>query len=879
METELDDEVRFHLDRLIASKIGEGLSPDDARSAALREFGNPAVLQEECRDARGVRWIEDFMQDARFGFRTLRRNPAFTGTAILSLALGLGGATAVFTLFESILLRSLPVARPWELMTIDGRIQQTDSGISFADFRTLAKSQEAFTAVYATSGRYTVRLTLDSRVVDQVPMAKVTHGFFDVLGVRPLAGRFFVPEEDAAAGSALMVGSVAVISRDLWRREFGEDPAAVGRTLLLNQTSCRIVGVADGGFHGDSVGERVDVWVPMTPFSEAKRLDTASGFYAQYMGRLRAGATPATAAAQWTSAYQQIQSTRPKTIFYFRREDTAGWQQMEAEAKDYRVVVEPGALGFDALRTRFEKPLWLMLGATLLVFLIGCANVANLMLSRGLARKHEIAMRFALGAGRRRIVMQILTECLMLSLLAAGIGLLLGRVGSALLISAVDLGSSPSEAPGLEVGLLGWRLAAFLTGLTAAAVLLFGLGPAWRQASRMEPGGGRTIVRRGGERANRLLIVAQAALSVMLLSAALLLGQTIRNLQHQDFGFQPDRTFAVHYWLNAKDSSIEHAKQVSQLLLERVQRLPGVSSAAASTSGFFSGSDMFNTVEIPGGPAQAGARVDFVSPAYFETMGVPLVAGRAFQEVEEIPAAIANEAFVRKFLNGQPAVGMTLRQSPKKEIRIVGVVRDARYRNARIDYEPALFFPHTQSTRAPSRIEVRTGMEDPRPLIGMVLAAIRETDPDVVVNSARPIAEDIDRSFNREMVLAKLAGAFSMLALTLACIGMYGMMSYAISRRMSEFGLRMALGARPGQVLTQVIGDAAKLMGLGVAIGIPCAWAGSRMLEGFLFGVGARDGWTDAGVALALILAGGVAAWIPARRAASVDPAAALRAE
>lgn len=875
LEDRLDEELRFHLEQSIAAKRAEGLSEADARAAALREFGAVDVLKEECRDARGVWWIEQLAQDLRFGWRMLLRNPAFTAASVVSLALGIGGAAAVFSICESILLRELPVSRPWELVTINGKIQRTDGGIAYANFDLVRRAAtKTLVGAYASSGRYLVRLTAADRAIDQIAVANVSHSFFDVLGVRPALGRFFVVEDDAVPDSARESGSVAVISHDLWMREFGGSERAVGSAVLVNQASCRIIGVAPDGFRGDAVGESVDVWVPLVPFTSGKSLDAvAGGFYAQYMGRLRDGVSKEQAAAEWTAAYQQIQSTRPKMTFFTRRENAAGWERIEAGPKDYSIAMEPGSLGFDVLRTRFRKPLLLMLGGTLLVFLIGCANVANLILSRGLARRQELAVRAALGAGRGRIVMQILTECLLLAVFASLVGLALGRAGSLLLLSLVD----PSQ--GFEVPLFGWRVGLFLSLLACVAVLLFGLWPSIRQSASLTQASRGEVGR--GQRGVRLLVVAQVALSVLLLASASMLARSVRNLQHQDFGFQPQNTVAMTYWLNAKDPKPEFERQIAERLLERARSLPGVSGASSSTAGFFSGQDMFQTLSFPWlqqGDG-AGARVDFVSPDYFDVMGVPLVAGRKFRQVEEVPVAIVNEAFVLKLMQGREPIDFEFEHGSRSRARIVGVVRNSRYRNARIDYEPAMFFPVTQATRAPSRIEVRTSLADPRPVMAALRAAAKETDPNVVVDKVRTMTDDIERSFHRESMLAKLAAAFSVLALALACAGIYGTMSYAISRRVGEFALRMALGARPGQVLSLVLGDGVLLIGSGLLVGIPAAWASSRFLESYLFGVQPGDVSTYALVALALAMAGGLAAWFPARRAASVDPAVALRCE
>lgn len=874
IEESMDDEMRYHVEQLTQANLAQGMAPRDAKAAALREFGSLTLLAEECRDARGVNWLENVLQDIRFGLRTFRRNPGFTFTAIASLALGLGGAIAVFAIVDSVLLQSLPVERPHELVTLDARIQDMTSGVQFADVQTLKKTQTVFSGIYATTGRFHVRITAGGRAIDHVPSAWVSHDFFLVLGLVPGAGRFFTRDEDLTPDSATTAGSVAVISYDFWQREYGGSPSAIGQTVLVNQVSCRLIGVTPRGFRGDAAGNEVDLWTPIVAFSSKKLLEASNGgMYAHYMARLKPGVTIAQAATQLTAAYQQIQSTRPKMTFFSRRQDSAGWQRVEAEAKDYRVVLEPGNLGFDVYRTRFQKPLWLMLGATFLVFLTGCANVASLLLSRGVNRRHELGIRAALGAGRSRIAMQLLVECLMLAVVSAVVGIAIGYGGSRVLVSLVDFGPASSR---VTVD-FGWRLVAFLLAIMLGSVLLFGLGPALRQTSQVISASGRAIIGRS-QRANRALIVLQVALSVTLLSSAGLLAQTIYNLRNQDFGFRPEGLVAVQYWLNSRDGSAEHAHQVSLALLDRIRAMPGVTAAATSATGFFSGRDMFYTISIPGVPAGGpGARIDYVSDQYFEVMGVPLIRGRRFESKEDVPVAIANEAFIRKVMQGRDPIGVEMEMGSTKGVRIIGVVRDARYRNARIDYEPALFLP-ASTKRTPSRLEIRTA-GNPSTVAASLRGVIHEADPDVVIESVSHISEDIDRSFNRELALAKLVGAFSALALTLSCIGLYGMMSYAVSRRVNEFGLRMALGARPAQVLAHVMRDSGLLLVLGVAIGIPCAMMASRLLEGLLFGVHPEDPRIYGAVVVVLYCAGLLAAWTPARRASSVDPATALRIE
>ena len=871
VEDSLDEEMRFHLDKLIEEKTAEGLSAQDARAAALREFGNAALLQEECRDERRVAWIENLIRDTRYGWRTFVKNPAFTVTAVVSLALGIGGAMAVFTIIESVMLRSLPVRDPKQLVTIEAKARTADRRLRIVDFQQIVQSAPVFQSSYAGANRNYVRVSVGDRKIDQIASTMVTHEFFSVLGVRPAAGRFFVPEDDQTPESAKTAGSVAVISDEFWEREFGRDPSAIGKTLIYNQADCKIIGVAPPGFFGDTVGEKIDLWAPMLPFVEKERLHSLerSVFGIHNMGRLKPGISQTQAAAQLTAAYQQIQSTRPMGIL-FTRDEKGGWQRFEPKPNDFHIELADGDLGFDLLRSRYRQPLLLMLGATLLVFLTGCANVANLLLTRGVTRRHEFGIRQALGAGSGRIATQLLTECLLLAVIASIAGLAFGYWGSATLVRLVDV-DRPTTGIALRQG---WMLGAFLCGLTLLAILLFGLIPSLRQA---RVAGSRAGVGRNREWPHRALIVAQVAMSIILLSSAALLGQTIRNLRNQDFGFKPDQLISMTYRLDAKEASNGRTSDAARRLLQRVETIPGVNAAAASASGLFGDSNWYQTYPLPGvvgeGPL---VRTDSVSPRYFETIGMPLVTGRAFADIEDVPVAVVNETFGRKLLGGKSPVGLQI--EGKRPRRIVGVVRDARYTNARTDYEPAIFIPLTGEEGPVRRLEVRTAA-NPQAVISQIRAAVSETDRDIVIERVSTMTADIDRSFRRELLLAQLVSAFSALALTLSCIGLYGMMSYSVSRRVNEFGVRMALGARPAQLLGMVLRDSGLLILCGVALGIPCAWAASRLLEGYLFGVQAQDPWTVLAVTALLALAGLAAAFLPARRAALVDPATALRAE
>ncbi|BDC49763.1 hypothetical protein F183_A20790 [Bryobacterales bacterium F-183] len=867
----MDEEMRFHLEQLIAEK---------GREAALREFGNVALLQEQCRDERRTQWVENFWQDLRFGLRGLRRNPMFAATGVLSLALGIGGSAAVFLILDSVVLRPLPgVAAPDRLYAVDARAKGTDVGMPFGDFMEIRKAAGAsLENSYYASPRYRVRLTTGGRRIDHVGASEVTHEFFSVLGVRFALGRPFEAAEDLTPESAEKSGSVAVISHGLWMREFGGDPKVLGKTVIVNQAPCRIVGVAAAGFAGDTVGEAVDVWIPLRPFRTAETLSlNQGGYYGRAMARLRDGATVAQAVGELTAAYQQLQSTRPPMQFYFREENTPGWGPLVVRGKDYYVHLDPARGGFDVLRSRFSETLYLMLGATLLVFLIGCANVANLLLSRGVARSQEVSVRRALGASPWRLASQVVTEALLLAGIAALTGLALARWGSVLLVRLV------SRDGGVDTGLIDWRVALFLLGLTVTAVLIFASIPAWRQSRGSELNVRNAGARAGQQRTNRLLIATQIALSVILLSAATLLAQTIRNLRMQDFGFDPAGVVAVDFSINSRDKSPANAQSAAERLLAAAEGMPGVRSAALSASGFFSGYDVFQTLDLPGPKSKepsVGTRVDFVSPGYFETMGIQLLAGRLFGKGrDDGTAVVVNEAFVRKFVRGdQQPLGFTFGLSLRKEkYRVVGVVRNSRYRNAKIDYEPSLFVHYAESSRELRRLEIRAA--NPGAVMPVVREVLLEAEPDAVIESIGEMRAGIDQSFHRELALARLAGAFSVFALVLSAIGIYGLMSYAIARRVHEFGVRMALGARPGQVFGLVLRDTAQVAVLGLALGIPGAWFACRFLEGYLFGVHPGEPTAYAASAFVIVLAAVAAAWFPARRAAKVDPSMALRAE
>ena len=891
VEQELTDELRYHLDKLIEVKAARGMTAEEARYAALRELGGVEQLKEECRDMRRVNYIENLLQDVRYGLHQLRCNPGFAAVALLSLALGIGANTAIFQLLDAVRLRMLPVENPQQLAEVHltnrrgrmGSFFNWHAMLTYAIWEQLRANHEPFSGVVAWAPD---DLNLAPRgEVHLVRGLWVSGDFFSVLGVQPLLGRMFT-EADDQRGCGASAG--AVVSYSFWQRELGGDAAAIGRKLTVDYHPVRVLGVTPANFFGLEVGHSFDVALPIcsqpTLGGEDNYLDTKFDWWLTVMGRLKPGWTLEKATAYLGSISSGIfEATLPP-----------GYDAEHAKKYlAFKLAAYPAGSGISSLRESSSGALVLLLSITGLVLLIACANLANLMLARASAREREIAMRLALGAIRGRLIRQLLAESLLLAVAGAGTGLLLARALARLLTSFL---STQGDEVFLNLN-PDWRVFAFTAAVATLATVLFGLVPALR-ATRVAPGeamkaGGRGLTsdrQRFGIR--RGLVVSQVAFSLVLLVGALLFTRSLRNLLTVDLGFQRTGILVTDLDFTQLHLAARHLT-FKQELLERIRSTPGVDSAADAAIVPLSGSSSNRTVWMDGSdPSQAKSPwFNWVSPEYFKTMGSPLLAGRDFND-HDTPnspkVAIVNEAFVRQFAAGANPLGKRIWQKaelgePQVVYEIVGLVANTKYQDLREDYPPLIYVPMSQLD------DCRGGCVDSdtilirssAPFTGLtprVKQTIAQLNPDITIRF-RTMQGMIHDELVGERLIATLSGFFGVVAALLAVVGLYGVMSYMVVRRRNEIGIRMTLGASRGEITGMIIREAAILLAVGLGAGVLLALAGGRAASSMLFGLKPYDPATLAIAAALLALVALGASYVPARRATTVDPMVALRYE
>jgi predicted permease len=876
LEQELDEELRSHLEMQVEENSRKGMSPREARYAALRSFGGVEHVKEIYREKRGLPVIETLVQDLRYGARTLRKTPVFTLVVVASLALGIGANTAVFAIIHAAMLRMLPVPHPEELVQLQN---VTEPVLSFPMYRDLRARQQVFTDIVATTREWQVRLTIpspvDSAVIDNVPTSFVTGNYFSVLGVQPQIGRFFTGEEDQVPESAEMQGSVAVLSDGFWERQFGRDPAVLDRVIHVNRSPCRVVGVAPHGFAGEIVGQFTDVWVPLVSFSPRRYLENRRGMFTRYVARLKSEVSQEQGQSAMTVLFQhlvqlqwsQYPETRPKK---------------PRPVRDYAIRLVPAATGLDSgLRGTFSKPLWVIMGIVAIVLLIACANVANLLVARSTWRRREFSLRLALGCSRGRLIRQLLTESVLLASMGALAGLLLSYWGSrALLLMA---GAGPLDL-GPNATVLAFVIAvAVLTGIG------FGVAPAMR-ASRVDlsldlsqqgrSGAGRHVRRQ----LSRTLVMTQVALSLVLLTGAGLLMRSIRNLRQVDLGFQPGRVLIFDVAHDPQSQEPAALARVARQVHERVRLVPGVGSASLSRIQLFSDSDLYHSLRIrdnPGGLDEpVSARFNSVSAGYLETVGMTILEGRSIQEQDTgnaPPVAVINESMARKYFPRGSPLGRMM-EIIGRPASVVGVVRDAKYNDLRAAVKPMFYIPIQQFPMTVRAIEVRT-TQPASTITPLVRRAVLEATPDLMIRRVTSLSGQIDLTLRAERLIASLCVAFGVIALLLASVGLYGVISYEVAQRTAEIGIRMALGATRGGVLWLILRQSVVVVAAGVIFGVALALATTRLITSFLYGLTPTDVSTIAGAGAVLLCVAAIAAYLPARRASRVDPMVALRYE
>ncbi len=862
LERDLDDEMRAHLAMLVDEKIAAGMAPPKARREALMEFGGVDQVKEHVRDARMGSMIEQTLQDTRYALRMLRKNPSFTAIVVITLALGIGVNTAIFSLVDGILFRPLPYAQPDRLIRLVQSQRQLGlenwnlSQASFAALRDNSRSLEAV-AAYSTGG---ANLTGDNSP-ERVAIVNVSADFFGVLGLPPILGRTFRAGEDMPGNN-----SVCVISYGFWQRRFGGDSKIIGRTLSLNSKPTEVVGVMPAGFTFPRV--ETEIWIPL-----ALNPTRPAPYFLRGIGRLGTGVSTAEAQAETTSTLWDYARQHP---------DISESRVPLDQGSALRTIVTPLK---KAMVGATETPLFLLLCAVGLVLLIACANVANLLMARATSRVREIAVRFALGATPSRVARQLLTESLVLAFIGAAGGVILAWLGVRL-IDTMPTGGIPR----IEAVTVDGRVLAFTAVLAVLTGLLFGLMPALRayrmgMVAAMHEGGRAATSR---SRSNSALVAAQFTLSFVLLIGAGLLLKSFQRIQSVELGFNPKDLLTMSVALSAgKYPKPELSLPFYNDLLDRLHNLPGVRAAGITSNIPMAGDDNTDNFIVEGhepAPGDEGVQTQLVSmtPGNLRAMEIPLLRGRDFLESDTSdsePIAIVDETLARMYWPDGNALGKRVETTGDMQwMTIVGVVGGIKQESLSEKLQPHIYVPLAQSPPLWAKLLVRTGGPADQ-VVGTVRATVSGLDPDIPVYSIRSMNDVIGRTLNSERLMNLLLTSFSTLALLLAAVGIYGTMTLFVGSRKNEFGIRLALGARPGALLFSVLRQGMLLTAAGVAIGTVGSLLLTRSLASLLFDVSPTDPMIFVGVTLLLVFVALAACYAPARRASRVDPMVALRCE
>lgn len=884
---ELDEELNGFLEMAAEEKVKQGLSPREALRAVHLERGNLEVTKESVRSAGWEFLLEALWQDFRYAGRQLRANPLFTAAALLSLVLGIGANTAVFQLIDAVRLRTLPVKNPQEIARVaidhrgggSGSFSSRYPDLTFAMWEQIRKQQQGFSEVFAWGPN--VFNIAPGAEVHNVQGLWVSGEFFETLGVQAALGRLLSPLDDQPG-----CGSPAVtISYSFWQREFGGERSVLDRTLTINRQPFRITGVAPPDFTGVEVGRYFDLAAPLCsePLvnGEYSQLKKRSDWWLSVMGRLKSGWSVERAAAQLRAISPGLfEATLPPE---FNPSNATHFLQ-------YKLGAFAADSGISDLRKDYEWPLWLLLGLAGLVLLIASANLANLMLARASSREREIGVRLALGAGQARLIRQLLAESLLLALIGAALGAFLARNLGQLLVASLSTQQDPLF---VDLG-TDWRMLAFTTGLAVLTCIVFGLAPALR-ATSVAPGvvlkesSRGTTAGRSRLGLRRVFVVSQIALSLTLLVGALLFARSLNNLSGVDAGFRQTGILVADIDFTPVNLPKEARTAFANNLLQRVRAVPGVQAAALATIVPLSGNGMAHDIlwgqtGEPEGDAPV-ALFNIVSPAYFDTLQTKILNGRDFNDHDTAGSpnvAIVNEAFAKQFAKGANPVGMTFRVRALQTTRlyeIVGLVRNSKYSDLREDFQPIVYTAKAQYERPGTDAQIL--VRSPDGLTG-ITSAIRniavEVNPnmDIAFSSLRTT---IEGGLLRDRLMARLSGFFAVLAVVLAVIGLYGVMSYMVAQRRNEIAIRMALGADPASIVKLVMQESGTLLLVGLAIGTVIALEGGQAARAMLFGLKPGDPLTLGTALLSLSFVAALASLLPAQRASRHDPMIALRNE
>jgi predicted permease len=875
-DRELSEEVEVHLEMRASELRQQGLEPHAAREAARREFGGVDQMKEAYRDRRGVPWIESLEKDARYGLRGLGHNPAFTLAAVVSLALGIGANTAIFSFINTLILRMLPVEKPSQLVNLYRTGGWGKGYASYPLYLEFRKHTDLFAGVFARGFADKVRFDSGhSNSVEYVRREYVTGNYFDVLGVKPAIGRLFKDEDNRTPQGHPLV----ILSYDFWRNRMAQDPAILGRVLKVDEQPLTVIGVAAPGFHGVEVENHADLWVPAMMFPG--QIMQEGMHWVWIMARRR----PEIPVGRVQAAANTIMQQYLMSVYGGQRASAFGRFALEQ-----KIEVRDSGVGISMLRESFGKPLTILMAAVGLVLLIACANVANLMIARGATRRREIAMRFSLGATRWRLVRQWLIESLLLSLLGSILGLAFAIWGERYMLLFLPAGAGE----GFDVSPDSTVLA-FTLGISILSAILFGLAPAMRATSldpaALKDGGSQQPGRGARAGFRKALVVAQVAFSVVLVVAAGLFVHSLAGLRSINLGFVAQNvvTFSLDYPQAWKDA--DKAKH-RERLLARLTEVPGITSASYGLPGPYGYGDSHASIRVPGSnrTAKEGAEINLqeIGPAYFTTIGVRLLGGSEFNPADwrsTRKIAVVNEAFVREFLPGTPdPIGRIISFDDSKAeggepTYIVGLVHDILHEGLKTTAKSTVYIPLRESRFNIDPMLLVRAQLPPASLLPVIRRELTQIDPEVALMEPRTLRGLVDDSIYIDRMIATLSGFFGGLALLLAAVGIYGVMAYAVTRRTAEIGLRIALGAAPAKITWMVLRDGLVLIALGVAIGLPLSLATGRISASLLYGIKPNDPLTLVLTIAALLAIGVLAAFLPARRAATVQPIEALRHE
>lgn len=897
-EEDLEEELRFHLEEDIELRQEQGTAEKEARCAARRELGNFALVQEDTRAAWGWTLAEQFVQDLRYAFRTMAANRLFSLLAILSLALGIGANTAIYSFMDALLLRTLPIANPDRLVVLnwhaenpgkvsvmheshgsdwgDAQSGATSGMFPYPAFELFRKNDGIFSCVFGYFFQSGLATRLNLTVHGQADLASVHYvsgNYFQGLEVPPAAGRLLSPDDDRVG-----VPPVAVVSYALAERRFGGLAAAPGQPILVDNIPFMVAGVTPPKFFGVDPGSNPDVYLPMhgNPRLRPELYRNGNAYWVEVMGRLRPGVSREQAQATLAPQFRQwVASTAT----------TAG-----ERANLPALVVAEGGGGLSGLRRTYSKPLYVLLALVVLILALACANVANLLLARAASRRREMALRLSVGASQFRVLRQLLTESVLLASLGGLLGVAVALWGIRLLTILLASGQSNFTLHAE----LNWHVMSAAAVLTLLTGVLFGLAPAL-QSTRVDvmPALNKSRSSRDGQSVrwgggpSGLLVAGQIAVSILLLVAAGLFVRTLSNLESVDLGF--DRENLLLFQMNALKGGHKNPEATAFYgdLRQRFSQIPGVRQASLSDESMINagwGMDL----SVPGKPRDPETLVMSIGPTFFATMQIPILAGRDIEERDRPGSravAVINERFARVNFGNRNPIGEhvwigRVEEGKYRDMEIVGVVRNTHYGGVKNKIPPVVYFPYNQGYPEPEEMvfELRT-VGNPLAYASVVREIARKADPHVPIADMQTESAEIDATMSQEITLARLCSAFAVLALVIASVGLYGTVAYNVARRTSEIGIRIALGAQRGRLVWLVLHEVLMLAAIGIALSVPAALAASKLVESFLFGMKWNDPWALVTAVATLLAATLVAAYLPTRKATLTDPMVALRHE